>query len=224
MSTTDTTTYAQAAETVHNINHNCITQIQSYPEKRREKRKRPSFDHSARFSPDNNANHATLKCMNTNISAAQKNRSATCFGCGTDLDDLSSEGLLAQLEEQLVMPDLSAKQLGTIGEQYAAAWLAQLGWHVLARNWSTRFGELDIIMMAPEHIVVFVEVKTRRTQRYGTPQEAITPHKQANLHHAASLWLAGPGKSIRRSGIRFDAMSILLQGNRPRVQHIPGAF
>ncbi|MDF7665277.1 YraN family protein [Bifidobacterium sp. ESL0745] len=167
--------------------------------------------------------------MDTQISAAQRRRSTTCFGSDTDLEDTdladtASVGLLAELEEQLIMPDLSAKQLGKIGEQYAAAWLAQLGWRVLARNWSTRFGELDIIMMTSEHIVVFVEVKTRRTARYGSPQEAITPHKQANLHHAAALWLAGPGKSIRRTGIRFDAMSILLEGNRPRVQHIPGAF
>ncbi|WEV64610.1 YraN family protein [Bifidobacterium sp. ESL0732] len=173
--------------------------------------------------------------MNTQISAAQQRRATTYFGGGTDVDNntalndtdlnsTASEGLLAELEEELAMPDLSAKQLGEIGEQYAAAWLIQLGWHVLARNWRTRFGELDIIMMTPGHIVVFVEVKTRRTQRYGSPQEAITPHKQANLHHAGALWLAGPGKSIRRSGIRFDAMSILLQGNRPSVRHIPGAF
>ncbi|WEV59625.1 YraN family protein [Bifidobacterium sp. ESL0728] len=173
--------------------------------------------------------------MDTQISTTQRRRAATCFGGDThvddgialndtDLNDTASVGLLAELEEELVIPDISAKQLGKVGEQYAAAWLAELGWHVLSRNWSTRFGELDIIMMTPEYIVVFVEVKTRRTQRYGTPQEAITPHKQANLHHAAALWLAGPGKSIRRTGIRFDAMSILLEGNRPRVQHIPGAF
>lgn len=173
--------------------------------------------------------------MDTQISATQKCRTTTYFGGGADTDDntalndtdlncTASEGLLAELEEELAMPDISAKQLGKIGEQYATAWLAQLGWRVLARNWSTRFGELDIIMMTPEHLVVFVEVKTRRTQRYGTPQEAITPHKQANLHHAGALWLAGPGKSIRRTGIRFDAMSILMEGNKPRVQHIPGAF
>ncbi|WEV42478.1 YraN family protein [Bifidobacterium sp. ESL0682] len=156
----------------------------------------------------------------------QKRRPNECLGsdADTDFNGTASESSLAELEEQLIIPDISNKQLGAIGEQYAAAWLTQLGWRVLTRNWRTRFGELDIIMMTPEHIVVFVEVKTRRTQRYGTPQEAITAHKQANLHHAAALWLAGPGKSIRRTGIRFDAMSILLEGNRPKVQHIPGAF
>ncbi|WEV72973.1 YraN family protein [Bifidobacterium sp. ESL0790] len=131
---------------------------------------------------------------------------------------------LAEMEALLTSPELSSKQLGVAGECYAALWLARLGWRPLATNWNTRFGELDIIMFTPERIVVFVEVKTRRTQRYGVPQAAITPHKQANLHHAAALWLAGPGKSVPRTGIRFDALSILVQGGAPHVKHIPGAF
>lgn len=131
---------------------------------------------------------------------------------------------LAEMETLLTSPELSAKQLGVAGERYAALWLARLDWRPLATNWNTRFGELDIIMLTPERVIVFVEVKTRRTQRYGAPQAAITPHKQANLRHAASLWLAGPGKSVSRTGIRFDALSILVKGGTPHVEHIPGAF
>ncbi|MDF7664033.1 YraN family protein [Bifidobacterium sp. ESL0763] len=135
-----------------------------------------------------------------------------------------SDDELDAVEALLVSPDLGAKQLGAAGERYAALWLARMGWRPLASNWRTRFGELDIIMLTGERMVVFVEVKTRRTQRYGVPQAAITAHKQANLHHAASLWLAGPGRSVPRTGIRFDAVSILVRGGKPHVEHIPGAF
>lgn len=162
--------------------------------------------------------------MDNNIASVQQLTKHYDTKASAEPSEGSEENSLAQLEQKLTAPGLSNKELGAIGEQYAAAWLGKLGWQVLARNWKTRFGELDIIMITGEHIVVFVEAKTRRARRFGTPQEAITSHKQAHLRHAAALWLAGPGKSIYRTGIRFDAISILLEGNAPKVQHIPGAF
>lgn len=67
--------------------------------------------------------------------------------------------------------NLTPKQFGALGEQYAAAWLEEHGWTTLSRNWHTRYGELDIVMLNPEYTVVFVEVKSRRSMHYGYPQE-----------------------------------------------------
>ena len=97
--------------------------------------------------------------------------------------------------------NLTPKQFGALGEQYAAAWLEEHGWTTLSRNWHTRYGELDIVMLNPEYTVVFVEVKSRRSMHYGYPQEAITPAKQHNLRKAACDWLLTGviGCRIRRS-------------------------
>lgn len=162
--------------------------------------------------------------MNNNISVPHEHIGSFIEPNQDQPQQACAQHSLAQLEQRLTDPGLSNKELGAAEELYAAAWLEQLGWQALASNWQTRFGELDIIMINEERTVVFVEVKTRRTRRYGTPQESITVRKQAHLRHAAALWLAGPGRSVRRNGVRFDAISILLKGNAPEVRHIPGAF
>ena len=104
---------------------------------------------------------------------------------------LPSERIAATMGDR----NLTPKQLGALGEQYAAAWLEEHGWTTLSRNWHTRYGELDIVMLNPEYTVVFVEVKSRRSMHYGYPQEAITPAKQHNLRKAACVI----GCRIRRS-------------------------
>ena len=98
---------------------------------------------------------------------------------------LPSERIAATMGDR----NLTPKQFGALGEQYAAAWLEEHGWTTLSRNWHTRYGELDIVMLNPEYTVVFVEVKSRRSMHYGYPQEAITPAKQHNLRKAACDWL-----------------------------------
>lgn len=118
----------------------------------------------------------------------------------------------------------SSRQVGALGEAYAAAWLEGLGWLVLARNWHCRYGELDIIALSPERRIVFVEVKTRRGTRFGTPQEAVTPGKQANLRHAALQWLERNGHLVKHNGIRFDVVTVSVHDGQVAVHRIPGAF
>ena len=69
----------------------------------------------------------------------------------------------------------------------AAEWLVSRGWHILGRNYRTRFGELDIIA-ENERFLVFFEVKTRRNARFAAACEAVTPAEQARLI-AAEAWL-----------------------------------
>lgn len=126
-----------------------------------------------------------------------------------------SEQLLDSIAQRLHDGTLCARQLGELGEQYAAAWLESQGWQTLDRNWHCRYGELDI---------VFVEVKTRRTLRYGTPQEAVTSSKQINLRHAAVQWLSDSDHRTPHNGVRFDVITVIVRSGKPLMHHIEGAF
>lgn len=119
---------------------------------------------------------------------------------------------------------LDPKTLGALGERYAAALLEERGWRILDRNWRSRYGELDIVAMTPESVIVFVEVKTRRSLRCGTPQEAVDQRKRAGLRRAGVQWLLRPEHRMPHHGVRFDVVSIVVRGGRPLVSHIPGAF
>lgn len=107
--------------------------------------------------------------------------------------------------------------LGAEGEARAAAWYQAHGYRVLARNWRCREGELDLVV-ARGRALVFVEVKTRRTDRFGTPAEAVTPAKQQRLRGLALRWIDATG--ARPSSLRFDVVAIL--GGRLEV--IEAAF
>lgn len=130
---------------------------------------------------------------------------------------------LRLIAQQLCMAE-NPKQLGAYGERYAAAWLELQGWYVLERNWRTRFGELDIIMLDTKHTVVFVEVKTRRSTRQGLPQEAVTSNKQANLRHAALAWLHEVDHRISNNGLRFDVITNIVGRKEVSTRHIKEAF
>lgn len=134
------------------------------------------------------------------------------------------EQLLDSITQRLHDSTLRSRQIGSLGEQYAAAWLENQGWRTLDRNWRCRYGELDLVSRNPMGQIVFVEVKTRRTLRYGTPQEAVTSSKQINLRHAAVQWLAAPEHRMPHHGVRFDVITVIVRGERPLLHHIEGAF
>ena len=98
---------------------------------------------------------------------------------------------------------------GAWGEDCAAAHLRRHGYRILARNYSCRFGEIDIIA-ADRHYVVFVEVKLRASDRFVRAGAYVTPAKQARIRTAASLWLAEQP--------RFDVIEIYGDADTPRRQ------
>lgn len=102
-------------------------------------------------------------------------------------------------------------------------WKAKAGRRSTA-NWHCRYGELDIVSRDDTGIIVFVEVKTRRTLRYGTPQEAVTSSKQINLRHAAVQWLSDSDHRTPHNGVRFDVVTVIVRDGKPLVHHIEGAF
>jgi putative endonuclease len=80
------------------------------------------------------------------------------------------------------------KRLGQRGEELAAAQLEKRGYVVRERNWRCPTGEIDIVA-EDGGCLVFVEVRTRRGREYGTPEESVTPAKQAKLVELAQTYL-----------------------------------
>jgi len=99
--------------------------------------------------------------------------------------------------------------LGAEGEEQAAAWYEAEGYEVLERNWRRREGEVDLIVRRGA-TVVFCEVKTRTSDRFGTGAEAVLPAKQRRIRRLASRWLAELTPAVGRGRIelRFDVVSI----------------
>lgn len=80
------------------------------------------------------------------------------------------------------------KKLGQRGEELAAAYLEKRGYVVRERNWRCPAGEIDIVAEDGD-CLVFVEVRTRRGRKYGTPEESVTPSKQTKLVEVAQTYL-----------------------------------
>jgi putative endonuclease len=111
--------------------------------------------------------------------------------------------------------------LGRQGEELAAALLEAAGLVIVARNVRTRHGEIDIVAR-DGRILVFIEVKTRSSTRFGTGAEAIDPRKQARMRRLASSYL---GRTLDRTPLRFDVVDVLMAfDGTSRINHIRGAF
>ena len=110
------------------------------------------------------------------------------------------------------------RAVGISGEDAAARWYEAGGYTVVARNWRCRDGELDLIA-ARGRMFVFCEVKTRRTDTFGLPAEAVTKQKQMRIRRLAARWLEEDAPR-RPHSIRFDVASVL----DGVVEIIEGAF
>ena len=115
----------------------------------------------------------------------------------------------------------SSKRVGERGEEESARHLESRGYAVLARNYRTAYGEIDCVAQI-EDTIVFVEVKTRRSLRFGTPLEAVTEDKRRRICLSAALYLQENG--LMDAPCRFDVMAVRLTGTEASVRHYPSAF
>lgn len=122
------------------------------------------------------------------------------------------------------VPDMTKRNqaVGAYGERCAVRHLIGAGLRPVARNWRCPAGEIDIIAWDGP-VLAFCEVKTRRTDEYGSPAEAVVPAKARRLRGLAARWLADTGTTADE--VRFDVVSVRLTGaGAARVEHLKGAF
>ena len=112
------------------------------------------------------------------------------------------------------------RKLGQKGEEVAAEYLQQKGYKIAALNFTTRVGEIDIIARSQEEII-FVEVKTAVSNKFGPPQYAVDKEKQQKIRKVAAQYL-----SLQRDYecCRFDVITLTGDEDDLAVEHIPAAF
>lgn len=80
------------------------------------------------------------------------------------------------------------RQAGQCVERLVADWFASLGYEILDRNFSHRLGEIDVVMRARGRTLVFVEIRYRRSARFGGPVASVDTRKRERLRRVASIW------------------------------------
>jgi putative endonuclease len=111
--------------------------------------------------------------------------------------------------------------IGGYGECMATRYLAAQGMAVLDRNWCGPAGEIDLILRDGADLV-FCEVKTRRSLRFGLPVEAIVPAKVRRMRRLAAQWLKTT--RIRPREVRFDVVSVVPRRGLAHIEHLREAF
>ncbi len=109
------------------------------------------------------------------------------------------------------------KLLGRVGERLAEKYLKSIGYEILEKNFTTTFGEIDIIAKHQDYIV-FVEVKTRENTLYGNPGEAVNYKKREKYKNLANAYLVKEGKI--EENCRFDVVEVV----KRKINHIINAF
>lgn len=112
------------------------------------------------------------------------------------------------------------QDLGEWGEELAADYLREKGWVVLEENYENALGECDLIA-DDGTTIVFVEVKTRSTDRFGPPEAAVTRDQREHLRRVARSFLSDDPSG---QSCRFDVIAIEFDNNSPNLRHIPNAF
>jgi len=111
--------------------------------------------------------------------------------------------------------------LGRSGEDSAVDFLKKSGYKILARNYRNYIGEIDIIARDKETIV-FVEVKTRTSEKCGFPAEAVSVFKQRQISRTAIMYLKE--NNLLQKSARFDIISVLCLSQKEKVDLIKNAF
>jgi putative endonuclease len=112
--------------------------------------------------------------------------------------------------------------LGRKTETYAERFLRKQGYKICARNYRCAFGEIDLVARE-NHALVFIEVKGRRSKRYGSPVEAVTFQKRQQIIRVAKQYLAV--FQLEEIPIRFDVLGVLWrEGGVPEITLVKDAF
>lgn len=112
---------------------------------------------------------------------------------------------------------------GKYGEELAKKYLNKEDYSIIERNFSCRFGEIDIIALDnAKQEIVFIEVKTRKSFEYGTPSEAVTKIKKRHIMKVAEYFIYK--NKLWSNFIRFDVIEVIIENEYPIINHIKQAF
>lgn len=111
-------------------------------------------------------------------------------------------------------------RLGKDGEMLAKEYLLKKGWSLLEENWRFEHKEVDLIFRDGDELVI-VEVKTRSTDYFGNPEEAVHEAKEEHLIQAAEAYLEEKNLDL---GVRYDVIAIILNNGKHEITHIVDAF
>lgn len=114
---------------------------------------------------------------------------------------------------------INKRKIGSDYEEMAVSYLKEKGYEILERNFQAKLGEIDIIAKKGEVIVAF-EVKYRSSNRYGSPQVAVTKKKQQHISRVFMLYILKNKLSLDRP-YRFDVLALTKDGE---IKHIENAF
>jgi putative endonuclease len=115
------------------------------------------------------------------------------------------------------------KLLGRWGEKRCEKLLKRKGLKTLTRNFSCKTGEIDLIMVDPDSTIVFIEVRTRADETFGSVESSITAPKKARLIRTVRYFLAT--NKIDERPFRFDVVTIILPPKGPpQIRHYQNAF
>lgn len=116
----------------------------------------------------------------------------------------------------------TTKDRGDEAEEIAAAYLESKGWKILDQNYFFQRAEVDIVAFDAS-CIIFVEVKSRSTIRYGHPEDFIDEKKIENIFKAAEAWMYE--RKMEGAPSRFDVISIVQKGNEaPDIKHFEDVF
>lgn len=104
------------------------------------------------------------------------------------------------------MTKRNMRSLGATGEQVALEYLINQGYKIIGRNFNAPTGELDIIA-DDRGVLVFVEVKSRTNDKFGTPSEAVGKYKQNKIIRTAEIYIAK--NNLYNKAVRFDIVEIM---------------
>jgi len=120
---------------------------------------------------------------------------------------------------------MNHKELGNYGEQFALQYLQKQGYRTIVSNWRNRYGEIDLIMLSADEILVFIEVKLRTNNNKGTGLEAVDARKLHRIYQLAQIFLLRNRQYINYP-VRVDVISIMYDKCRRQVKdivHIKGS-
>ena len=115
------------------------------------------------------------------------------------------------------------KLLGRWGEKCSERFLKNKGLTTIARNFSCKGGEVDLVMASNDGAVIFVEVKSRRDEDFAQAQEAVNPAKRTKLVRTARFFLQT--YNVNDKPLRFDVIAVVLGRKGPvRIRHYENVF